>query len=200
MAQTNLAFTLGSALATGQLTDSQYVKGGYITVATKTLRNALPKAGTNTDGIIIKGSMVYVQEENKLYINVTDLIEYVTGGETDEIAVAVSAEHVATATVKKIAATKIIYKPSVGEAPEVSVAAALNDIYDQIGEGGGVAAQISAAIAGLDATVNQVGTGENGTGLTLQVIETDGTLTAVAGSINTITGEDINKLFETTTV
>ena len=138
--------------------------------------------------------------ENKLYINVTDLIEYVTGGETDEIAVAVSAEHVATATVKKITATKIIYKPSVGEAPEVSVAAALNDIYDQIGEGGGVAAQISAAIAGLDATVNQVGTGENGTGLTLQVIETDGTLTAVAGSINTITGEDINKLFETTTV
>ena len=140
------------------------------------------------------------KEENKLYINVTDLIEYVTGGETDEIAIAVSAEHVATATVKKIAATKIIYKPSVGEAPEVSVAAALNDIYDQIGEGGGVAAQISAAIAGLDATVNQVGTGENGTGLTLQVIETDGTLTAVAGSINTITGEDINKLFETTTV
>ena len=138
--------------------------------------------------------------ENKLYINVTDLIEYVTGGETDEIAVAVSAEHVATATVKKIAATKIIYKPSVGEAPEVSVAAALNDIYTQIGEGGGVAAQISAAIAGLDATVNQVGTGENGTGLTLQVIETDGTLTAVTGSINTITGEDINKLFETTTV
>ena len=140
------------------------------------------------------------KEESKLYINVTDLIEYVTGGETDEIAVAVNAEHVATATVKKIAATKIIYKPSVGEAPEVSVAAALNDIYDQIGEGGGVAAQISAAIAGLDATVNQVGTGENGTGLTLQVIETDGTLTAVAGSINTITGEDINKLFETTTV
>ena len=140
------------------------------------------------------------KEENKLYINVTDLIEYVTGGETDEIAVAVSAEHVATATVKKIAATKIIYKPSVGETPEVSVAAALNDIYDQIGEGGGVAAQISTAIAGLDATVNQVGTGENGTGLTLQVIETDGTLTAVAGSINTITAEDINKLFETTTV
>ena len=140
------------------------------------------------------------KEESKLYINVTDLIEYVTGGETDEIAVAVSAEHVATATVKKIAATKIIYKPSVGETPEVSVAAALNDIYDQISEGGGVAGQISAAIAGLDATVNQVGTGENGTGLTLQVIETDGTLTAVTGSIDTITGEDINKLFETTTV
>ena len=140
------------------------------------------------------------KEESKLYINVTDLIEYVTGGETDEIAVAVNAKHVATATVKKIAATKIIYKPSVGEAPEVSVAAALNDIYDQIGEGGGVAAQISAAIAGLDATVNQVGTGENGTGLTLQVIETDGTLTAVAGSINTITGDDINNLFNTTTI
>ena len=140
------------------------------------------------------------KEESKLYINVTDLIEYVTGGETDEIAVAVSAEHVATATVKKIAATKIIYKEAVGETPEVSVAAALNDIYDQIGKGGSVSSQISAAIAGLDATVNQVGTGENGTGLTLQVIETDGKLTAVAGSINTITGDDINNLFNTTTV
>lgn len=140
------------------------------------------------------------KEENKLYINVTDLIEYVTGGETDEITVAVSAEHVATATVKKIAATKIIYKEAVGETPEVSVAAALNDIYDQIGKGGSVSSQISAAIAELDATVNQSGTGENGTGLTLQVIETDGKLTAVTGSINTITGEDINKLFETTTV
>ena len=140
------------------------------------------------------------KEENKLYINVTDLIEYVTGGETDEITVAVSAEHVATATVKKIAATKIIYKEAVGETPEVSVAAALNDIYDQIGKGGSVSSQISAAITELDATVNQSGTGENGTGLTLQVIETDGKLTAVTGSINTITGEDINKLFETTTV
>lgn len=140
------------------------------------------------------------KEESKLYINVTDLIEYVTGGETDEIAVAVSAEHVATAIVKKIAATKIIYKEAVGETSEVSVAAALNDIYDQIGKGGSVSSQISAAIAGLDATVNQLGTGENGTGLTLQVIETDGRLTAVTGSINTITGEDINKLFETTAV
>ena len=139
--------------------------------------------------------------EDKIYIDVTTLIEYVTGGETAEIAVSVDPiTHVVTSTVKKIDASKIVYKPSVGEAPEVSVAAALNDIYDQIGEGGGVAAQISAAIAGLDATVNQLGTGENGTGLTLQVIETDGTLTAVTGSINTITGEDINKLFETTTV
>ena len=135
--------------------------------------------------------------ESKLYINVTDLIEYVTGGETDEIAVAVSAEHIATATVKKIAATKIIYKAAIGETPEVSVAAALNDIYNQIGEGGSVAAQISAAIADLDATVNQTGTGENGTGLTLQIIETDGKLTAVSGTINTITGADINQLFET---
>ena len=140
------------------------------------------------------------KEESKLYINVTDLIEYVTGGETDEIAVAVSAEHVATATVKKITATKIIYKAATEAGTEVSVAAALNDIYDQIGEGGSVAAQISAAIAELDATVDQSGTGENGTGLTLQVVETDGKLTAVAGSINTITGEDINKLFNTTSV
>lgn len=139
--------------------------------------------------------------EDKIYIDVTTLIEYVTGGETAEIAVSVDPiTHVVTSTVKKINASKIIYKPSVGETSEVSVAAALNDIYAQIGEGGSVAGQISDAIAGLDATVNQIGTGDNGTGLTLQVIETDGKLTAVAGSINTITGEDINKLFETTTV
>ena len=139
--------------------------------------------------------------EDKIYIDVTTLIEYVTGGETAEIAVSVDPiTHVVTSTVKKIDASKIVYKPSVGETSEVSVAAALNDIYAQIGEGGSVAAQISAAIADLDATVNQVGTGENGTGLTLQVIETDGTLTAVAGSINIITGDDINKLFNTPTV
>ena len=139
--------------------------------------------------------------EDKIYIDVTTLIEYVTGGETAEIAVSVDpTTHVVTSTVKKIDATKIVYKAATEGTTEVSVAAALNDIYDQIGKGGSVSSQISAAIAELDATVNQVGTGENGTGLTLQVIETDGTLTAVTGSINTITGEDINKLFETTTV
>lgn len=139
--------------------------------------------------------------EDKIYIDVTTLIEYVTGGETAEIAVSVDpTTHVVTSTVKKIAATKIVYKAATEGTTEVSVAAALNDIYDQIGEGGGVAAQISDAIAGLDATVNQVGTGDNGTGLTLQVIETDGKLTAVAGSINTITGDDINNLFNTPTV
>ena len=139
--------------------------------------------------------------EDKIYIDVTTLIEYVTGGETAEIAVSVDPiTHIVTSTVKKIDATKIVYKAATEGTTEVSVAAALNDIYDQIGKGGSVSSQISAAIAELDATVNQVGTGENGTGLTLQVIETDGTLTAVTGSINTITGEDINKLFETTTV
>lgn len=139
--------------------------------------------------------------EDKIYIDVTTLIEYVTGGETAEIAVSVDpTTHVVTSTVKKIAATKIVYKAATEETTEVSVAAALNDIYNQIGKGGSVSSQISAAIAELDATVNQSGTGENGTGLTLQVIETDGKLTAVTGSINTITGEDINKLFETTTV
>lgn len=139
--------------------------------------------------------------EDKIYIDVTTLIEYVTGGETAEIAVSVDPiTHVVTSTVKKIDASKIIYKADPEKDTEVSVAAALNDIYAQIGEGGSVAGQISAAIAGLDATVKQEGTGANGTGLTLQVIETDGTLTAVAGSINTITGDDINILFNTTTV
>lgn len=46
---------------------------------------------------------------DKVYINVTDLIEYVTGGNTDEINVAVSANHVVTATIndKSIAIGKL---------------------------------------------------------------------------------------------
>lgn len=129
--------------------------------------------------------------EDKLYINVTDLIEYVTGGETDEVAVAVSAEHVATATIKKIAATKIIYKAATGSTTEVSVAAALNDIYNQIGEGGSVTSQIEAAIDKLDYTTEATGD------YVASITEVNGVIAPVYGSFVYVTDDEIKAMFPT---
>jgi hypothetical protein len=44
--------------------DSKYVKGGYVTVANISERNALVNADTKN---IIKGSLCYCQTENKFY-------------------------------------------------------------------------------------------------------------------------------------
>lgn len=129
--------------------------------------------------------------EDKLYINVTDLIEYVTGGETDEVAVAVNAEHVATATIKKIAATKIVYKAAEGEQAEVSVAAALNDIYNQIGEGGSVAAQIETAINKLDYATEATGD------YVASITEVNGVIAPVYASFVYATDAEIKAMFQT---
>lgn len=61
-----------------------------------------------------------------------------------------------------------------------------------------VAEEIDEKINTLDATVSQngVGTAEaGGTGLTLEIVETDGKLTKVSGSIETISEASINALF-----
>lgn len=49
--------------------------------------------------------------DETIYINVGDLIEYVTGGDTAEVSVSVDATtHVVTATIVKIPASKVIYR------------------------------------------------------------------------------------------
>lgn len=49
--------------------------------------------------------------DETIYINVGDLIEYVTGGDTAEVSVSVdSTTHVVTATIVKIPASKVIYR------------------------------------------------------------------------------------------
>lgn len=61
---TQVGFQLESSLASKHMTDAEYIKGGYIVVETIAERDALPiYDGTATpvvDGIIVKGSLVYV--------------------------------------------------------------------------------------------------------------------------------------------
>lgn len=67
MAETKFGFQIGSALASNHLTDSKYIQGTYHVVDDITARDALKiKSGTD-DGVIIKGSLVYVVDEEKTY-------------------------------------------------------------------------------------------------------------------------------------
>ena len=81
----------------------------------------------------------------------------------------------------------IEYAPASGDDPAVSVKDALDDLYDQIGAGGSVAAQIQEAIEALDATVSQSAGSD---GLALSVTQADGVITAVSGSIAAETYDD----------
>ena len=67
--------------------------------------------------------------DETIYINVGDLIEYVTGGDTAEVSVSVdSTTHVVTATIVKIAASKVIYRAADVEhsITELTIAQALD--------------------------------------------------------------------------
>lgn len=67
-------------------------------------------------------------EDSTIYINVGSLIEYVTGGDTAEVKVAVSDNHVVTATIEKIAASKIVYKAATDDDAEITVKGALDTL------------------------------------------------------------------------
>jgi hypothetical protein len=67
--------------------------------------------------------------DETIYINVGDLIEYVTGGDTAEVSVSVdSTTHVVTATIVKIPASKVIYREADAEQgiTELTIAQALD--------------------------------------------------------------------------
>ena len=67
--------------------------------------------------------------DETIYINVGDLIEYVTGGDTAEVSVSVdSTTHVVTATIVKIPASKVIYREADVEQgiTELTIAQALD--------------------------------------------------------------------------
>lgn len=67
--------------------------------------------------------------DETIYINVSDLIEYVTGGDTAEVSVSVdSTTHVVTATIVKIPASKVIYRAADAEhsITELTIAQALD--------------------------------------------------------------------------
>ena len=69
---------------------------------------------------------------------------------------------------------------AVGETPATGLVKDIRDLQAAIGEGGNVAAQITAAIEALDADASQVAGAD---GLALSVTEVDGKITAISGSI-----------------
>lgn len=101
------------------------------------------------------------------YINVADLIEYNSVNSTDEITLTDN-NHVITATVSEIAASKIIYTPADGATPAVTVAQKINALESAIGSG--VQAEIEKLDADLDATAGSVVTG---------ITEVDGKITHI---------------------
>ena len=81
MAEVKVGFQLGSSLASKHLLDAQYIKGTYTVVNSLEERNALPVATVNNDGVILKGSLVYVINEEILYIyNGSEYEELELGG------------------------------------------------------------------------------------------------------------------------
>lgn len=70
-----------------------------------------------------------------------------------------------------------------------------NITKDELNTALGISTQISTAVNALDATVTQDGAATDGNGLTITTVETNGKLTSVSGSINTITTADIEALF-----
>ena len=88
--------------------------------------------------------------------------------------------HTIEATVGAISSSKITFTPSGDNPADMTVQAALRDLYTQIGEGGSVASQIQAAIQNLDADLDASGTpAHNGTFVVSGVTEVDGKITSV---------------------
>lgn len=110
-------------------------------------------------------------EGTPIYINVGDLIEYVTADEdknaTSDVVVTVSSDHKVSAALSSTIATKI------------SNAASTDDVATAKSE---AITTANNAIAALDATVSQTASASNGQ-LALSVTETNGKITKISGSI-----------------
>ena len=121
------------------------------------------------------------------YIDVANLIEYNSVSSTDEITLT-DTNHTITATVREIAASKIIYREADNSDPEhpvaqQTVAQAINALESAIGSGGSVDEKISTAINALDADLDAVTdasvTDAEKVAVMTGVTEVNGVLTAV---------------------
>ncbi len=126
------------------------------------------------DGTYVKLTLQNVAQP--IYINVQDLVDVYTGGTTAEATVAISDQNEITVTINKIAATKVIYQAADAEQelPEITVKAKIDAVEAKIGT------DITTAIEALDATVSQTAGTD---GLALGIVETDGVITSISGSI-----------------
>ena len=139
--------------------------------------------------------LVIQNQATPIYINVADLIDAYTGGTTAEVTVAISNTNEITATVNKIAATKVIYKAAEGADPEVTVKDKIDAVSADIGT------QITSAINALD-TLSDIAVateGNNGEVTLLGSIkEQNGIIDAGSASnvvFNSITTAEIQALF-----
>lgn len=117
-----------------------------------------------------------------LYIPVKDLVDVYTGGTTAEVTISVSAGNVITATIGKIAASKIITReaaPAQGDPgdPDYVPAVTEQNLAQKITE---LENAQTAVIEALDADVDASGTAQyNGTFVISGITEVDGVITAV---------------------
>ena len=116
------------------------------------------------------------------YIPVAELIEYNSVDSTTEVTLTQDGNHQITATIGKVAASKIIYREAdtANNITEETVAQAISRIEGELGNGGSVATQIQTAIEALDADLDATGTAQHsGTFVVSGVTEVDGVITAV---------------------
>lgn len=119
------------------------------------------------------------------YINVADLIEYNTVGNTSEI-ILTDTNHTITATVGEIAASKIIYREADTSDPEnpvaqQTVAQAINALESAVGSGGSIDTRIQTVLNALDADLDASATSTDVEAIAVMtgVTETNGVLTSV---------------------
>lgn len=155
----------------------QVVQDGHLV----TVENGVDSDGDTApigtaDGTYVKLTLQNVAQP--IYINVQDLVDVYTGGTTAEATVAISATNEITVTINKIAATKVIYQAADATEglPEITVKAKIDAVEAKIGT------DLATAIEALDATVSQAASAANGQ-LALEVVEADGVITSISGSI-----------------
>lgn len=145
-----------------------------------------------------------------LYIFVKDLVDVYTGGSTAEVTVAVSAQNVITATIGKIAATKVIYQAESGQSgdpdyqPEITVKGKIDAVEAKV-DAIDVAGDIATAIGALDTPSDvAIASNDSSTGAVTfagSIAETDGIIGAGSDDnviFTPITQSEINALFATT--
>ena len=151
---TQVGFQLESSLASKHMTDAEYIKGGYIVVETTAERDALPVYdGTTspvTDGIIVKGSLVYVAGTvNKSYrYNGTSWVEE-SGPSLGALDTNNSATQPVPTTPESFTSNIDLHK--------ISKTGSYTDLLDKPSDGSATIASESNSIVTLKAGVSQSG-------------------------------------------
>jgi len=167
----------GTAIANGVIDIAKDMVATDGELVQPTVENPIVIDGTQvTSGTYIA---MTIANGDPFYINVADLIEYNSVSSNDEITLT-DTNHVITATVGEIAASKIIYTPASGSTPAKTVAQAINALESAVGTGGSVDQKITNALDTLDADLDASGTAaHSGVFVMSGVTQANGQLTSV---------------------